>query len=360
MADGTQQAARDRVQLSVGGKLYEGWKSVEIRRGLDTLCSSFSVSMAERAPFARQAFPFEAGAAVALRIGSEVLVTGWIDQLSPDFDAQGHAIRIVGRDKAGDLIDCSAMHPTSSWANTPLETIAQDLAKPFGIKITAKASTAPRIKRFALQQGESAFDAIERLCRFRALLPVSTADGNVELIAFSPAAPVETLTQGVNILSGSADHNTSERFSRYILKGQASGDDDSYGATVSKIRAEATDPAITRHRPLIIIAEDQADRATLEKRARWEAVTRAGRAQTATIKVPGWRTPAGQLRNRGMTFDVEAPWLFVSGKMLAVEVALRFGDDGTTSEITFARPEAFTQLKIPETANASDVKDRIA
>src|SRR3546814_10159749 len=89
--------------------------------------------------------------------------------------------------------------------------------------------------------------------------------------------------QGKNILVADGGHVLSERFSQYVLKGQASGDDEVNGRAASAPSAEAKDPAVTRYRPMLIIGEDQSDIASLKKRAEWEATTRAGRAQQARV-----------------------------------------------------------------------------
>jgi prophage tail gpP-like protein len=353
MAEAVLSAALDKVTLTIGGAVYDGWTDVEIRRGLDTLAGQFTVSMADRGASDAKPFPFEAGVACALNVGGDRLITGWIDQLVPSFSDSSHAITITGRDKAADLVDCSAIHKPGSWANVALEQIASELTAPFGITVTAKASTAPMVKKFAIQQGETVFAAIERLCKFRGLLPISTIDGNVELIAVQPGDAVERLAEGVNIKSASATHDVSSRHSLYIVKGQVQGDDFASGDTVTYIKGEAKDPAVTRYRPLIVMSEEQADHDGLVQRAKWEASTRAGRAQTAPITLVGWRTPAGKLRDRGMCFDVHAPKLFIDDKMMATEVVLRFGVNGTTTEITVAPPEAYSRFAIPETAKAS-------
>lgn len=347
---------RDELILSIGGVDYGGWTDASVSVAIDTICGGFEFTLAEREPGKDRPFAFEAGAACMVKIGGETLISGWIDEITPSFDPEGHKIGISGRDRAGDLVDCSAIHNPGSWINTALETIAAELAKPFGINVTARASTAPKIKRFALQQGEGVFEAIERLCRYRGLLPISTPAGDVELIAIDPSLPaVARIAQGVNIKSASAEHNVSERFSKYILKGQASGDDDANGRAVSGVKAEATDPAIKRHRPLLIIGEEQSTIGGLEKRARWEATTRAGKGQSASVTIPGWRAPGGTLWARGTMVDLFAPWLLIDSKMLVVEVTHSIAEDSRSTELRLSPPEAFSQLPVSEDAEASRV-----
>src|SRR3546814_11797358 len=71
--------------------------------------------------------------------------------------------------------------------------------------------------------------------------------------------PYTTLFRSKNILVADGGHVLSERFSQYVLKGQASGDDEVNGRAASAPSAEAKDPAVTRYRPMLIIGEDQSE-----------------------------------------------------------------------------------------------------
>ena len=351
-------AETEGIVLAIGGVEYQGWTEASVTRAIDTICGSFDLTLAEREPGADRPFVFEAGAACSIKVGDDTLITGWIDAIRPQIDAEGHVLNITGRDRACDLVDCSAINSPGSWINTALETIAAELAAPFGVSVTARASTAPPIKRFAIQQGETVFEAIERLCRYRALLPVSTATGDVELIAIDPAAPmVARIAQGADIKGASAQHDVADRFSRYILKGQASGDDAANGRAVSAVKGEAVDPAVKRHRPLLIIGEEQSTIAALDTRALWEAVTRAGRSQSADVTVSGWRTADGALWGPGMMVDLRAPWLLMDGKMLVAEATLAISADSRSTSLRLMRPEAFSQLAVDESADASRIGD---
>ncbi|RHW17208.1 hypothetical protein D1610_11710 [Sphingomonas gilva] len=348
--------AEDNVTLAIGGELHEGWTSCSVSRGIDAMVGSFSVTLATRWADRPERFALEAGAACEVRVGGETLITGWIDRLSPAFDARDHRITISGRDKACDLVDCSAIAKPGSWSNIALEALAAELARPFGVSVRATAPTGAPIRRFALQQGETVQAAIERLARYRGLLAVSAADGTVELITPAIAgAPVARLAEGDNIKVGAADHDVSERFSEYLAKGQASGDDFANGRTVASPSATATDPGVRRHRPLIVIGEDQSDAAGLQQRARWEATSRAGRAQPATVTVQGWRRPDGRLWAPNAIVDLQSPSLFMRGAMLIERVDLTKGDAGTEAVLALVPPAAWSQLAVPEEARASRV-----
>lgn len=346
----------EAVTLTIAGQRHDGWKSIRITRAIDSMCGEFQLGLADRWADQPSRFALEAGAACSVQVAGETVLTGYIDQLLPTIEAESHGIAIVGRDRAADLVDCSAVHVPGSWKNIGIAAIAAELAKPFGISVVTKAPTGPALRKFALQQGETVQAAIERLCRFAGLLAVSTADGTVEMVAPAESAPVAAIVDGVNLLSGEATHDVSQRFSTYIVKGQASGDDHANGKTVAQPTGRATDPAVKRYRPLIVVAEEQSTTANSAVRARWEASTRAGRGQSAVIVVPGWRDDAGRLFAAGSTVSVTSARLFIDGMMLVQAVTFVLDERGTVAELVVTPPSAWSQLAIPEKAEASRVR----
>src|SRR3546814_20384162 len=77
---------------------------------------------------------------------SEVVINGWIDSFAPSFSVDNHAIRVTGRDRAADLVDCAAVHKPGSWSGRKLEQIATELVKPFGQ--IGRASSRERVCQY--------------------------------------------------------------------------------------------------------------------------------------------------------------------------------------------------------------------
>lgn len=336
----------EKVELAIGGLLYSGWTEVSVDRSLEMISGQFSVTVAWKDDASGPALTIAPDERCELRIAGETVIDGWVDVVAPDASGEDHKITISGRDRTGDLADCAAIAKPGSWNKVKLETIAAELAKPFGIKVTAKASTGAPITKFALQQGETVQDAIERLARFRGLLLVTAPGGDLEIIEPTKDAPIATLEWGKNIKAAGGTYDHSQRFSDYIVKGQSSGDDNKNGKTVSQIRAEVKDSGVKRYRPTLIVAEDQTDRAGAKKRAAWEAGIRAGRSQTIQIDVLGWRVPGGgPLWRPNMRVRVICPPAMVADQvMLVAGVRLTKGEQGTIATLTCNPREAWQQL----------------
>jgi prophage tail gpP-like protein len=242
-------------------------------------------------------------------------------------------------------VDCSAMNKPGRWSGRKIEQIVADLAKPFGIAVATAGDTGAPFKAFALQQGEAVKDAIDRLVQQRGLLPIETASGDLLLAVPSQSRAGGQLVlggPGANLIAGEAKHDATNRFSQYVVKGQRQGDNHDHGKTVAQVSATAPDPLVTRYRPLMIMAEDQADAGSAGDRARFAATVRAGRSQTGKPTRTGARDADGALWAPNRLITVAAPDLGLQGDLLIAEVKFKVDEAGTTSEIHVTRPEAYS------------------
>lgn len=342
--------ASQRVELLVGGRVYGGWKRVEVQRSIEQMAGGFILELTHRWPGVDVAPGLREGLPCQVLLGGDVVITGYIDQFEPDLSDANCAIRVEGRDKTGDLVDCSAVHKGGQWANVPLERIVRDIALPFGISVVLQPGLnqgAP-FKSFALEDGERAFDAIDRACRLRSVLCTSTALGEVWLGDAGDTETGVTLQEGVNLKRISATHSWKDRYSRIIVKSQTAGDDESSGAAVAQLRSEATDEEIDRYRPLIVQAEHGDNRASLSERARWEIGVRMGRGKRGKAVVVGWRMGAngteGELWQPNTLARVISPRMNLDMDVLIVSCVYTLTEQGALTELTFSRPEAFDQV----------------
>ena len=274
--------------LKVGGTEFRGWQKVEVRQGLSALCGAFQISLTDRWAGQPDQWQIEAGSPCEVWIDGDQLGTGYVDRARYRETARDRTIEIEAREKTQDLVDCSAVKDPGSWSGRKLEQIATELAKPFGIKVSAVASTGEAFPKFALEQGETVFSAIQRMCQARGVLPITTPTGDVQLITPGKERAGYGLTLGENLEAFEFDDDVSERFSEYIVKGYAGHKARGGG---KHPRATATDAGVNRYRPLVLVHDDQATAAVVDKRARWEASVRAARARKATATLPGWREP---------------------------------------------------------------------
>ncbi|MBI1408115.1 MAG: hypothetical protein GC145_18540 [Caulobacter sp.] len=336
-------AEQDQISIRIGGKIFTGWKTFTVSVGIDALVGHFQIALSERWPGDPDQWGIEAGDACQLFIGEDKVITGWVDVAEYALDAERHPLTVSGMEKTIDLTDCSAIHKPGSWKGRKLEQIAADLTAPFSIGVKAVASTGAVFATFALQQGEKVFEAIDRMARQRGVLPVTTAEGDLQLIVPGQQAAGYSLELGQTIEAITFTNSLGERFSDYVLKGYSAD-----GATRPK--ATEKDGGLGRYRPLLIVNDDHSTPANLAARARHEATTRAGRGQQVQITVSGFRDGGGELYRADRRVPVKARAVGIEAELLIYAVTYRRDETGSRTELMLAPKEAFGQLAIPAPA----------
>lgn len=337
----------NECQLVIGDRVYAGWTSIDVERGIEQIAGRFRLEVTHRWPGADVPPGLREGLACTVKLGDDLVITGYIDEYEPDLTETSSSICVLGRDRTGDLVDCSAIHKTGAWANARLEKIVKDIAAPFGVGVILAddVDTGEVFKSFALEDGERAFDAIDRACRLRAVLCTSTPAGDLLLTTASDEETRVSLVEGINVKRIRAVHNWCDRFSKVIVKAQAPGDDHESGAEAAHLHATAEDAEINRYRPLIVLAEHHTSSKSLRERAQWEVAVRMGRGKRGYCTVAGWRTEddgqAGPLWQPNMLVRVISDRMNLDADMLIVSCHFRLAEDGKTTTLTFARPEAF-------------------
>lgn len=82
------------------------------------------------------------------------MLTGYIDDFIPSYDADNVEIRVMGRDKPV-TVDCSVVHSSGKWKGVRLEQVAADVCRPFGITVITETPTGEAFASVVLEQGET-------------------------------------------------------------------------------------------------------------------------------------------------------------------------------------------------------------
>lgn len=329
-----------KAELKVNGTFYGGWKSLRVTRSIEQVAGTFDLGVTDGWSVEPTASPIRPGQTCELLLDGAPVITGYVDDVEPGFDPDSHDIRVAGRDKTGDLVDCAAVLKGGQWASAKLERIANDLCAPFGIAVRGEVDTGKAIAH-KIEPGETAFECLERAARMKAVLLVSNAAGDLVITrAGKTLLPVE-LVQGKNLLAGRAKFSWRERFSTYTVKGQEVGRDEYHGIDAAQPAATFADSVVSRYRPKVVLAETHGTGATFRDRAEWEANVRAGRGNRGTVTVQGWRREDGPLWMPNALVRVRSPLLRIDADVLIVGCTWILDERGTRTELSIARPEAF-------------------
>ncbi len=332
----------EMVELLIDGRIYAGWLEAGVTKAMDAASGAFNLSVTDRWSPDSQPWRIVPGNQCEIRIGTETVITGYVDQVRPGFSGTSHSISVQGRDRSSDMIDCSAVHKPDEWKRITLLQLANILGKPFGITAVAETDIGVPLDLVKLQQGETALEALNRHARMRKVLVMPDGKGGILLTRTGSKRAAVDLVQGVNILSASGTLDWSERYSEYIVKGQAGYSAETDGEVEAHATGSATDVAVTRYRPLLVVADTDTNVATAKERASWEANTRLGKSAQASIEIQGWRqTPGGALWEPNMLVHVISPWLGIEGEMLIRQVTFSKGRAGTRAQLDLVSPQAF-------------------
>lgn len=339
--------SKNTVTLTVAGKTYAGWEDVSITRGIEQASGGFELTVSNRWPGQGHPWRIREGDACTLAIGDDPLVTGYVDEVESTLDERAHGVRISGRDRSADLIDCSAIHKPDQWSGIALDRLATILAAPFGVTVSVEADVGAPIPTAKLQHGETAWEAIERFARMRALLVVSDGRGGLVLTrAGKGRQATDAIVEGQNAKALSLRASGAERFSEYLVKGQRSAATDEDDDAARRVSGRAVDRGISRYRPMLVLAEGQSDGASAADRAAWEASVRAGRATRGTARLAGWRQSDGALWPLNGLVMVTSPQLDLNDELLIAEVRNSISDhEGSITELSLARADAYRVLR---------------
>lgn len=316
------------VILQIGDQRYTGWKAISIGTGIEQLAGQFELSCADRWALRGEPRPILPGKTCTVLLHGVPVITGFIDEASPAYGPNEHALRIAGRDATGDLVDCAASTDGQSWEGRNLVQIAADLCEPFGIPVRIDGSPGAVFRKQAVSPGETAFEVLSRAARQRGFLLVSDSVGGLLITRAGSRRAVRALRLGTDILEGSATYSHVERFSRYDVIGQ--DNEQSYeGAEglAQQVLARASDPAIRRSRVTVIDMPDATDAGAAKQLALWTAATRKARGERAELTVRGWLDGAKPWAANSLV-RIDDAWLGMAGDYLIASVTFSLDDQG--------------------------------
>lgn len=331
------------LTVTIAGIPWRGWTGFSLSRSIERMGAQARVELTDRPDAPLPGLGLVPGAHATLAIGERVVLDGFIDSTDHRFDAGGSATSIALRDRTGDLVDCAAsVDGPFEFAAARLDQILGGMLSPFGIPLRFTHSAGAPFSRLSIQPGETAYEFIERACRYRALLAFS--DGTGGLVVTRPGAEraAGSLVCGANILGGTVARDHRQRYSLYVVKGQAEALDDSTASETAQPEGRATDPLVGRWRPTVLMGESQGFDRTLQERAQWEARFARARSARASYKVQGWHgAPGGGLWVPNTLVRVDDRLRGLARDMLVAGVTYERSAYGAFTTLDLVLPEAF-------------------
>lgn len=349
----------DDLTLVVGGRATTGWEDVSVTLRAEGFPNGFEISLSSKEPVTSKATVARAGDACQVKLGDDIVVTGYVDRDINQGSKDGHGLAITGRGRTQDLVDCSAEWPGGQIVGANALEIATKLAKPYGITVRQAdgADLGPAVPQFNLNYGETAAEIIQRVARAAGLLAYEDATGALVLARAGTSTAASGLIYGGNVEGWSVQSAMDGRFSDVVC---ATLSQDVYGdlGEGGFFFDTEPDPNVPRHRLMYLVME-QAERPqefTIRK-AKWEVARRAGRGTIIQATIDSWRDGAGALWAPNTLVPVDLPGLRLADKNLCVsEVTFSRSNEGTHASLTLLPPASFTPEPINlQPVNAADI-----
>lgn len=283
----------DTVELLIGGKVHGDWSSYEIDSDLLTPADGWHVSLG----MSDGKIPPDvvAGAPVKVLVGGEVVLTGYADDPAHSVSKKSHVFNMSGRDRAADLVDCSA--PVFVAKMISLKEIVAKIVGAFGITRYRIDASATRIReKINVEPGDGAWDVLARAAEANGLWPWIEPDGTLVIGGPDYSAPVvATLIlrksgKGNNVISIDKQQSMHGRYSEVTVLGQTHGTASEPGKHA--LLATAKDSGVSRYRPKVVVDHEADSLAVCRDRARKLLADSRLNALTLSVEVQGHRIVA--------------------------------------------------------------------
>jgi prophage tail gpP-like protein len=305
-----------KISVIVGGLAYEGWLSSEVERSLESIAGTFNIPVS----LVPGLYPkINRQDAVQVKIGETTVIDGYVLSAEPFYRKNDCGLRIVGRDRAGDLVRCSAIHKGGQWRGAKLDAIVRDILKPFGLPLEVATDVGAAIADFKLAHGETALDAIARAAKLRGVLATRSEVGGLSLTKAGTKRFEGAIVRGLNVIEMQGIGTDEQRHRDYYVYGQSNTVADFERAR--GLKATANDSEMRRYLPLIINADGNTTAAELKDLAQHTMRVRRGHSMGLRYTVEGWtwKGKAWPLNQRVAIYDDIAgldgeQWLIASVK----------------------------------------------
>lgn len=336
----------NKVELFVNGSIFGGWNSVSIKKSIKNLSSTFDLGVTDNWSTQREPWILAPGDECELKIDSEKLITGYIDSVENSIAANSKTISVAGRDKTCDFIDCSYAGTEFKNKNISVAALARKLASQFGLAVVKNQYGLEVVKNLTIGQGDACFEILDKAAKQYGYLITSNANSEILITRPSSIKSVTNIEQGINLVSGSATFDFSNRFSKYTVKSQSNdfANEPELASVIAnfQIKQTATDETIKRNRPLLFVSEGISNASQARARAQWEAKKRAADSTKFKVVVKGWKKADGTLWIPNELVRLKSVSLGIDDDLLITSIEYNQSNSGTFANMELERKDSYS------------------
>ena len=371
------------IRNSNGTKNYSNFLSGSVLSRLDHLCRSFSLELLVDPSVV---FPIALGDSCEIQIDGELVLTGFIEQITGSGNSNKNRIRIKGRDKNSDLVDSNIDVISDFNGAASLKSIIEQIISHIRADIDVfdystksylfqqllnKQITSGRFANllvtapFAIEQGESAlapepgdlcFDYISELAAAKSVVLTSTPSG--DLAIYRMGNTTKTINSPLvnrvrdksknNILSYSFNYDNSKRYFLYTVKSTQSLASTVFSQSTESDNTEIVsqfgveiDGLVRDSRRFVFVNTKTGDSVQQQARAAWERDARISKSRVYKCTVPGFRNSEGDVWEVNTIVEVIDDYARINDSFLINSVNFIYGKDGPISEIEVVSKDSY-------------------
>lgn len=305
-----------------------GWTNFSYNASKDAAAPSFSVETTNNATL-----DLTLDTPIEVTSNGDLLLTGFIEQINDTVDVDsGTVTTISGRSATADIVDGDV---EGSFQGLNLLQIIEEVARPFGITVTADDLDWPTFENYTLNTGVKAIGAIhDALQVMPGAAATSTREGGIRIRSANQRNRQGSISTSTGCLAASATLDGTKRISQTTAYSQAGVEFDNSQA--SSVNGTTNDNTFERHRPRIIFPTGPNTTGQDINAARRFMERQFERSVTVNFTVSSWRDESGAFWEPGSIMWVDFEPRGISQDMLLDSVTLlQSVEQGTTAELTF-------------------------
>ncbi len=323
------------ITLIVGGFAYTAWKSMSVKYTARSPEISFEITAADEAPdLLSAAWIFEPGTPCQLLANGSLLVDGYINDLEPSIGPNEHTIRVAGRSKSQDCVDCTIEHGSYEWKNKDLKQILNDTGN------NTVFNTDETLKKFPVKRanvGQTVFNFGDRIARTEGMYLTGQRDGTVMITKHGKKQHAFAIVEGVNLISGNSKFSDRQRHEKYKVKGQTPT---GTGKDATQVDKEEKDSGAREGRIRHFTPDQNLPKDKAEEEAKRIKKERQGNSVRATVTVQGFRDDGGTIWTAGWLIFVQSTMLRLADNLAIDEAELKQDASGSFATLSLVDPRA--------------------
>lgn len=354
------------IILEVNGVEFTGFTNISVSKSMEGLSTLFSFTATSREIIVNgnRVLVDEPKVQDEARvfIDGTLISTGFIDDLSISYSADGHSISVSGRDQTGDLIDSSFYQQSKEYKQRDLKRLIEIALKDNGytnIKVINEVDNIGKLESSEdpnsfgssatarVADGDTIFSFIDKYAKKLQVLLVTNVDGNIVITREGLSGAGGSLIsvkggENNNILSANLNVTTKDRFRYMEVYSQA--DNSSFLLTSVKQEASAEDTQIRAPRRKRVSAKVSTEKNLLTNLAKWQVNINRAKGQRYDCKVAGYYTDKeqGSIWKINTLVQVRDDKCQLDGEFLIQGVTYTKSGAGSFTDLSVVNKGAFT------------------